>query len=78
MAAYGQNIGMAAKATPNARSAQLTKMVFTMIGTWKGEYSYFDERQGDYVKGSGSLVFSATPMPSFVALAGRSPLTPAQ
>ncbi len=66
------NIGIATKVQPNARSQQLTKMVFTMIGTWKGEYSYFDTRTGEYVSGSGTLVFSETAMPNVLTLDARS------
>lgn len=63
-----ENIGMAHEAKPNARSQQLTRMFMTMIGTWKGRYSYFDEQQGKYITGSGTLVFQTTPMPNVITL----------
>ncbi len=66
--AGAENIGMAQEQKPNARSQQLTKMFMTMLGTWKGRYTYFDERQGKYVSGTGTLVFGTTPMPNVITL----------
>ena len=71
MSAYGQNIGMARPVEPNAQSRQLTSMFFTMIGTWQGEYSYFDEQAGSYVTGAGSLKFEQAPMPNVLLLDSR-------
>lgn len=68
MLSYGENIGMAAKVEPNARAQQLTKMFFTMIGTWQGEYTYFDSRVGEYVTGAGKLIFNSTSMKNVMTL----------
>ncbi len=68
MAAHAENIGMARDAAPNARSQELTRMFTSLVGRWKGSYTYFDEREGKYVKGSGVLVFGTTPMPNVLTL----------
>ena len=63
-----ENIGMAQEQKPNARAQQLTRMFMTMLGRWKGRYTYFDERQNKYVTGTGTLVFGTTPMPNVMTL----------
>lgn len=68
MSAYGQNIGMARAVEPNERSKKLTAMFFTMLGTWEGEYSYFNEHAGDYVTGQGTLQFDSCAMPNVMLL----------
>lgn len=66
--AYGQNIGMAKPATTNERSRRLTAMVFTLLGSWEGDYCYFDEQADRYVEGSGTLSFTSAPMPNVLLL----------
>lgn len=68
MAAFGENIGMATKVEPNERSRQLTRMFFTMIGVWRGEYTYWNDREKAYVTGAGTLTFNGTPMPNVMTL----------
>ena len=68
VSATAENIGMAQQQAPNARAQQLTKMFMTMLGTWTGRYTYFDERQNKYVTGTGTLVFGTTPMPNVMTL----------
>ncbi len=63
-----ENIGLAKVERPNERSAALTKIFMTMIGDWKGSYTYFDERQSKYVTGKGTLQFRTTPMPNVMTL----------
>jgi hypothetical protein len=65
---HGENIGVAQEQKPNARAQELTKMTGTLLGTWKGTYTYFDEHQGKYVSGAGTLVFGTTPMPNVMTL----------
>lgn len=65
---HAENIGMAQEQQPNARSQQLTKIFFTLLGDWKGTYTYFDERAGKYVSGAGTLAFRASPMPNVMTL----------
>lgn len=62
------NIGVALEEYPNARARELTKMFMTLLGTWEGSYTYFDERQGQYVSGEGTLEFNKTPMPNVITL----------
>lgn len=62
------NIGMVQNAEPNARSRDITRMLFSLIGTWKGTYSYFDERAGKHVQGAGTLVFKDMPVPNVISL----------
>ncbi len=62
------NIGTTARTEPNERSRKLTEMLLTMVGTWTGEYSYYDGRKRDYVQGTGTLVFQTTPMPNVLTL----------
>jgi len=71
MSGYGQNIGMAKPNEPNARSRQLTSMFFTMLGTWQGDYTYFDEQAGTYVTGAGTLKFEQAPMENVLLLNAR-------
>lgn len=68
MSTYGQNIGMAKSVEPNERSQKLTAMFFTMLGRWEGEYTYFNEADGDYVTGAGTLQFDRSPMPNVMLL----------
>lgn len=63
-----ENIGVAQQQQPNARAQALTHMFMTMLGTWKGSYTYYDERAGAYVTGTGTLVFGTTPMPNVMTL----------
>lgn len=62
------NIGMVQDTEPNARSRDLTRMLLSLIGTWKGTYSYFDERAGKVVLGKGTLVFKDMPVANVVSL----------
>lgn len=66
------NIGMAEREKPNARAQELTQIFRTLLGNWKGTYTYFDERQEKYMGGAGTLVFSDTPMPNVMMLDARS------
>lgn len=65
---HAENIGVAHEEKPNARSVALTRLFMTMIGDWKGSYTYFDEAQGKYVTGNGTLQFRTTPMPNVITL----------
>lgn len=65
---HAENIGVAQEQKPNARAQELTKITGTLLGTWKGTYTYFDERQGKYLSGAGTLVFATTPMPNVMTL----------
>lgn len=65
---HAENIGVAKETKPNTRSAELTKIFMTMLGDWKGSYTYFDETQGKYLSGSGALAFRTTPMPNVITL----------
>lgn len=62
------NIGITPPEKPNARSQELTRIFMTLLGTWKGTYTYYDEREAKYVTGSGALIFSTTPMPNVMSL----------
>lgn len=66
--AHAENIGIAQEQKPNARSQEITKVFSTLLGTWKGTYTYFNEREGKYLSGPGTLVFSTTPMPNVLTL----------
>ena len=66
--AHTENIGVARDEKPNARAEEITKIFSTLLGIWKGTYTYFDERQGKYVGGPGTLVFGTTPMPNVLTL----------
>lgn len=66
--AHAENIGVAPDEKPNARAQEITKIFSTLLGNWKGTYTYFDERQGKYVGGPGTLVFGTTPMPNVLTL----------
>ena len=68
VSAHAENIGVAVEQKPNARSQEITKIVSTLLGNWKGTYTYFDERQGKYLSGPGTLVFGMTPMPNVMTL----------
>lgn len=62
------NIGMVQDAEPNARSRDITRMLFSLIGTWHGNYTYFDERAGKLVRGAGTLVFKDMPVANVISL----------
>jgi hypothetical protein len=66
--AYAENIGVVQEQKPNARAQELTKIFSTLLGTWKGTYTYFDEHQAKYLSGAGTLVFGTTPMPNVMTL----------
>jgi hypothetical protein len=68
---YGQNIGMAEPAAIDLRSRDLTALFMTLLGTWKGEYRYFDERRDGYVECEGELRFTSAPMPNVIMLDAR-------
>lgn len=66
--AHAENIGVAKQEKPNARSVELTRIFMTLLGDWKGSYTYFDESQGKYLTGGGLLQFRTTPMPNVMSL----------
>ena len=66
--ASAENIGVAQQLQPNERARQVTHIFETLLGTWKGTYTFFDEKSGEYEGGSGKLVFSRTPMPNVIML----------
>ena len=66
--ALSENIGMAREPQPNERAQALTKIFMTLVGTWAGTYTYFDERAGKNVSGPGQLVFATTAMPNVMTL----------
>ncbi len=70
--AHAENIGVAADEKPNARAQEITKIFSTLLGTWKGTYTYFDEHEGKYLSGPGTLVFATTPMPNVLTLDAQS------
>ena len=63
-----ENIGVAREEQPNARAQALTHIFRTLLGTWKGKYTYFDGRLGKYVSGPSTLVFGETPLPNVLTL----------
>ena len=63
-----ENIGMAHEDQPNVRAQALTHIFRTLLGTWKGKYTYFDERLGKYVSGPSMLIFGETPLPNVLTL----------
>ena len=66
--AQAENIGNASEAQPNARAQALTHIFRTLLGTWKGKYTYFDVRLDKYVSGTSTLVFGETPLPNVLTL----------
>lgn len=65
---HAENIGVAQQLEPNARAKEVTMIMSTLLGKWKGTYNFFDERSKKYVGGAGTLVFSKTPMPNVIML----------
>ena len=68
MPGRAENIGMAHEPAPNARSQELTKIFNTFAGSWKGTYTYYDDRQGRYVSGPTNCVYTKAPLPNVLTL----------
>ena len=66
--ACAENIGVAKQSKPNMRAQEVTRIMSTLFGRWKGTYTFFDEQAGKYVGGAGTLLFSKTPMPNVIML----------
>jgi hypothetical protein len=68
VAVQAENIGVAQQLEPNPRAKEVTMIMSTLLGKWKGTYNFFDERALKYVGGAGTLVFTKTPMPNVIML----------